>query len=129
VHRWVEHTAELELEVVAAREEDVFVEALRALSELLGDGDAEPAQRRVSVRASDRAALLADWLEELVFLAETEGLVPLHAADVRLGPDRLEAVVHARRGRPRSYVKAVTYHGLVFEPDGEGWRARVVLDV
>ena len=36
-YRWVEHTAELEMEIEAPTEEGVFVDALHALAELLGD--------------------------------------------------------------------------------------------
>lgn len=77
----MDHTAELELEVQAPTEQAVFVEATAALGELLAEDpddarDAPPARREVSAQASDRPALLAAWLEELVFLAETEGLQP-----------------------------------------------------
>jgi len=36
--RWVEHTGELEIEIEAATGEGVFVDALRALAELLDAG-------------------------------------------------------------------------------------------
>src|SRR5512139_283001 len=82
VYRWVDHTAELELRVDADSEAGVFRAALDALGELLGDdedGDHEPVSREVAVEAPDRPALLAAWLEELVYLAESEGLVPERA--------------------------------------------------
>jgi hypothetical protein len=37
-HHWLEHTAELELQLDAASETGVFREALEALGELIGDG-------------------------------------------------------------------------------------------
>ena len=131
MHRWVDHTAELELELGARDEEGVFVEALGAVAELLSDDEpsGDPVEREVIVDSADRAALLADWIAELLFLAETEALVPVRAAALRLDGNGLRARVEARRGAVRPYVKAVTYHGLVFEPAENGWRARVVLDV
>jgi SHS2 domain-containing protein len=72
--------------------------------------------------------LLADWIEELAFLAETSGLYPRDAAlDVRDG--RLEATVRGTTGDPPHVVKAVTYHRLALEPRDDGWHATVVLDV
>jgi SHS2 domain-containing protein len=129
MHRWIEHTADLELELEAGSEEEVLTEGLRAVAGLLGEAEGPLLEREVVVEAADRATLLADWLEELLFLAESEGLVPVDAHQLRIEGARLDAKVLARRGRPRPYVKAVTYHGLRFERDGEGWRARVVLDV
>ena len=79
MYRWIDHTSELELHVEAASDRAVLEEATDALAELLrrgDDGRGEPATREVVVEADDRAALLAAWLEELVFLAETEAAIP-----------------------------------------------------
>src|ERR671934_2881521 len=105
MYRWIDHTSELELHIEAPSEEAVFEDAARALAELLGgDGrdldSAESVSREVTVEADDRAALLAAWLEELVFLAETEGVVP---GRVELEPPegtRVRARVEGRRGDP-----------------------------
>jgi SHS2 domain-containing protein len=139
---WVEHTAEVELHISAGGEAAVFEDALDALRELIGgeeahgvDGEAASAtrgslSRKVEVAASDRAALLAAWLDELVFLAETEDLVADSLEHIELGDAKLVATVRAHRGRPRHLVKRVTYHDLRFDRlAGEVCEARVVLDV
>jgi len=129
-YRWVDHTAEVELKIEAATEVGVFEEALRALSELVGEGASrERVSFEVAVRAPDRATLLAHWLDELVYRAETEGLVPEGLERLRLTGDGLSAMVRGHRGEPRHLVKGVTYHRLGFDAaDGE-FRATVVLDV
>jgi SHS2 domain-containing protein len=130
VYRWVDHTAELELEIEAASAEDVIAEAAAALRELLGGGRGAPAgTRAVEVEAGDRAALLAAFLEELVYLAESEAVLPADVDAIELGERRLRADVELERGAPPHLVKAVTYHRLAFEPDGTGYRATAVLDV
>ena len=129
VHRWIDHTSELEVELRAPTPEAVFGEAAAALAELLG-ADGEPAgARTVEVEAGDRAALLAAFLEELVFLAESEGLVPKGITDVRLTDTSARAEVELHRGDPPHLVKAVTYHRLAFERHEDGYRATAVLDV
>jgi SHS2 domain-containing protein len=130
----VEHTGELEVEIEAPTERGVFEHGFDAMRELLtgeSGGEGSPAQpRQVSITAPDRAALLAEWLAELAFIAESEGLVPERLASLELGEDdRLSAVVEARQGSPPHLVKAATYHRLSLERTGEGWRATVVLDV
>jgi SHS2 domain-containing protein len=130
VYRWVEHTGELELRVEAPTEEGVFAESLTALGELLGEETAgELVREELDLAAPDRASLLVDWLNELVFLAETKAFVPERAAILELREGGLRATVEGRRGTPSPLVKAVTYNHLDFSPRRGGWQARVVLDV
>ena len=136
MHRWVDHTAELELELEAASERGVFEEALAALGGLLAERaggeeetDTEPARHTVSASAPDRATLLAEWLSELVYLVETERFVPRRAERLDLGEDWLDAEVSGSRAAPPHLVKAVTYHRLAMKQQGGTWRAAVVLDV
>jgi SHS2 domain-containing protein len=137
VYRWLDHTAELELELEAASEQEVLSDALDALRELL-EGEATsfpeharaPLERRaVHATASDRPALLAAWLEELLFLSEAEGFIPLAVERLSLEDEALGAIVAGHVGEPRPLVKAVTYHRLQFEPSEHGYRGRVVFDV
>jgi SHS2 domain-containing protein len=131
VYAWHDHTSEVELVIEAQGEAAVYGEALAGLAELLGEpGDAAPSERRIEVTARDRAALLADWLGELVALAEIESFVPQRIRTLELFPGGVNSVVEGAEGDPRPLVKAVTYHRLCFEPsEGGAWRARVVFDV
>ena len=129
---WAEHTGELELWLTAASAPEVFEDAVLAVAELLGDEDGEaatPEARLIAVEGGDHARLLASWLEELAFLAETDGFVPERAEQLALAPAGVSARVIGHRGAPPHLIKAVTLHRLAFAPEGDGWHARVVLDV
>jgi SHS2 domain-containing protein len=128
MYRFVEHTAELEVELEASSAAGVLEEALRALAELAGPAEGELVERRVDIAASDPPALLAAWLDELLFLTDAEHLVA-ESADVSVSGCRVTGVVRARRGEPRPLVKAITLHRLRFGPKDGVWRGRVVLDV
>ena len=134
-YRWVDHTAEVELEIEGASERAVLEEALRALAELLGVEPETPSgapasiQQEVTAEAPDRPTLLAAWIEELAFLAESEGFVATRIVDLDLDGGSLRATVDGVLDDPPPLVKAVTYHRLTFEPRGDGYVARVVLDV
>jgi SHS2 domain-containing protein len=129
MYRWVDHTGEVELAIEARSEREVFADALVALAELLGVRGEGSERRAVTATAADRPGLLAAWLEELAFLAESEGFEPTGLESLALAPGRLMATVSGRLGDPPPLIKAVTYHRLAFEPAGEGYRARVVIDV
>jgi SHS2 domain-containing protein len=125
----LDHTSELELRVRADSAEGVVADATAALAEVLGEAEGAPVTRELAVAARDAAGLLAAWLEEVVFLAEHEGLVPERARRLELAQGALHGEVVARPGRPAHLVKAVTYHRLALERDERGWWGRVVLDV
>jgi SHS2 domain-containing protein len=128
--RWVEHTAELELEIEARSRADVFAEALAAFAELVGDARGPPAAREVEVEADEDSMLLVEWLGELIYLSEAEGFVPERVASLQFGEGRLRARVEGHEGESRYLVKGVTLHRLELRrQDDGGWGARVVLDV
>src|SRR4051812_17958390 len=130
-YAWGEHVGELELHVEAATEPEVFSEAARAFGELLVADDDAPAGPSVAVEVGaegrDRAAQLADWLDELIFLAETEGFVPEAVEALELSGGALRARVRGRRAAPPHLVKAVTRHRLAVERAARGRRASMVL--
>lgn len=131
MYRWIEHTGELELLIEAPTEEAVFADALAAFAELIGDdGGPDSERREVTLEEDDRDLLLADWLNELGYLADAEQFVPTHLSELELEGGSLRATVNGHRGEPRPLVKAVSLHGLEYRSGLDtGWRARLVLDV
>ena len=129
MYEWRDHTAEIELHVRAPSEEAVFADAADAFGRYAElDRGGEPARHDLQLEARDRGALLVTLLEELIFLADTQGFVP-DRADVRIDGGRLAGVLEGRRTRIDPVVKAATYHRLRFERNGGAWTARVVFDV
>jgi SHS2 domain-containing protein len=136
VYRWVEHTGEVELQIDAASEEAVFADALAAFAELVGgdggDGGPDSERREVELEADDRGLLLADWLNELVYLTDAGQFVPerISELELELACGRLRAIIRGHCGDPRPLVKAASLHRLEYVREREGrWRARLVLDV
>jgi SHS2 domain-containing protein len=130
MYEWRSHTAEIELAIEAESEEQVFADALAAFAELVAlDDSGTPARHDVALEAADRASLLVEWLQELIFLADSESFVAERAEDLRLEDTSIEATLVGRRTPFEPLVKAATYHGLRFARDGNKWYARVVLDV
>ena len=118
MYQWIEHTAELG---AAARPEP------RRRRRALRTRREPP--RTIAIEAADAETLLADWLSELAFLAETQDFVPDDVRELEVAERSLRAVVRGHVGRPAPLVKAVTYHGLELREEAGGVRARIVLDV
>ena len=129
MYEWHDHTAEIELHVRARSEEGVFADAVDAFGRYVElDGNGESARHAFELEAPDRGALLVALLEELIFLADTEGFVP-DRADVHVDDNRLTGALEGRRTRIDPIMKAATFHGLQFERSDGVWSARVVFDV
>ncbi len=131
MYRWLDHTSERELWIEDESPKAVLGEAAIALGDLLREHRrGEPVSHEVKIGAADLPTLLVEWLEELVYLAESDGFVPERVVAMDLADGAVEAVVAGQRAEPQTLVKGVTYHRLEFERDGESaWHARVVLDV
>jgi len=86
--------------------------------------------RRIEVDASDREALLVDWLNELVFLSEVQKVV-FQQFRIELPSERrlVASLCGVKVDRLRNPVKAATYHGLAISERPDGFVATVVLDV
>lgn len=131
----LEHTADVGLRARAATAEEVFEALGEGLATLQGawfpDGGAE---RSVRVEASDREALLVAWLDELLYVQESEDAVFTGLSVDRVEPTSLAARVWLSPRGDREMegvgVKAATYHRLRVdrELDG-GWVGQVYLDV
>ncbi len=128
-YRWVDHTAELELEIDAPTPEAVFEEALAAFGELVRRNGGEHCEVDVWLESAERPTLLADWLDYFVLLVDTAGFVPERVTELQLGETSLKAKVQGVTGNAAPLVKAVTYHDLELKEDADGWHARLVLDV
>lgn len=140
--RWLDHIADVGMEIEAEDLEALFLAALDGLTAvMLSDPPTtSDGAREIRLTALSVEALLVEWLEEWIFLIQTERRVPVSVeleltpgsengarwkllatvADAALDPDR-----HGWRGE----VKGATYHGLDVRSTAAGWQAQIVLDV
>ena len=132
-HELRQHTSEIELHIRAGSLGDLLAEAGRALGEVQvtsADCVLGGPVRPIRVLSSDRAALLVDWLNELIFLADIDRWVAMDfsidlATDIEV---RARASGVTLEWAP-SRVKAATFHGLRVEDVPSGLEADLILDV
>lgn len=135
-YRLTPHTADIGAEIEAETLEGLFADAATALADLLVEsGEIRPVESRsVRVAAEGLPELLVEWLSELIFRLDTEGLVFRTFEFARLEAEGLEATVRGEpldpdRHAPGREVKAVTWHDLQVERTGGGWKARLLFDL
>ncbi len=130
----IDHTADVGLRAYGATREATLEQATVALATIIGAWDPRPGGRteRVACEARDDAALLAEWLEEVLYVLEVNDAV-LSGVQVDSVTTAVDGVVSLVPRGDRTlegiHVKAITYHQLQFtETDGR-WRAQVFVDV
>ncbi|HSR31319.1 MAG TPA: bifunctional riboflavin kinase/FAD synthetase [Anaerolineae bacterium] len=76
-YREVDHTADRALQVWGKELPDLFIGAARGMYNLMAElnGLVATHWRTIELKAWDRETLLVDWLNELLFLTEMEGLL------------------------------------------------------
>ncbi len=130
-YREREHTADWALEVWAPDLAGLLEQAARGMYALAGArlADEERQVRRLELHAADAESLLVNFLGELLYLGEAEGL-GFEGYVLRLEGFHLQAELSGRRlaGLAKE-IKAVTYHNLAVRQTESGLETCIVFDV
>ncbi len=129
----LDHTADAGIRSYGATLEELFENTAAGMFSLIVDLETLKPRGEVEVRvkAEDLETLMVNWLQELLFLHETQRLV-FCEFDVAIerfdltGRARGEAI-DKRRHDLKLAVKAVTYHRLKVDP--EKGVAEVIFDI
>jgi SHS2 domain-containing protein len=136
----LDHTADVGFELRDPTLEGLFEEARRGLLMVVFERPPEEGRddREIELSAPDLETLLVRWLNELTYLVQDAGFVPV-AANIRIRrrdgtTPSLEARLSGVPLKLEEYgwqgeIKSATFHGLDVANDDEGWHARVILDV
>ena len=131
-----DHTADVGLIARGATLAEAFANAARGMFALMVDIErvTEREERRVEVAADDAEGLLVNWLAELLYISEVDGLVFRRfdieeAGETRLAARAFGEALDLERHNPQLMIKAVTRHMLEVAHEDTGWRVRVVLDI
>lgn len=131
-YREIEHTADWELEVWAPNFSTLLEQAARGMYTLAGT-HLQPGPRlikQLSLKSLDAESLLVDFLDELLWLGEDEGLAFEQFKISIQNNSSLDAVlVGALIAQQTKEIKAVTYHNLRIIKSLRGLEVRIVFDV
>ena len=132
---FIDHTADAGIRVVAPTLEDLFETAGLAFTELVTSVDSVDCrvERRFKLREDDIETLLVSWLQELLYLLDTEDLVfgrfqvKIHGLSLKATAwgDVFDPNIHTMK----TEIKAVTYHQLEVAKRDQGWQAQVIFDI
>ncbi len=131
----IEHTADAGIRAYGDDISEAFANAARGLFSLITElDDIEEAEYRdIEITAPDQESLLVQWLNELIYLFDTENIICKRFEIIHLNRTRLKARVYGEkadrsRHELKTGVKAATYHMLNID-ENNGWKVEVLFDI
>jgi SHS2 domain-containing protein len=131
----ISHTADVKIRVRAPTLEALFSETFKALMQVMygATRNGGGIRREIRIESPDNESLLADFLSEVLFLSEVEGLVFL-SARISINGSRLTAELTGEPFDPvrhsgGSEVKGISYSGLSITHDANGYMLDIIFDV
>lgn len=128
----IEHTADTALFVWGPDLPAIFIEAAKGINLLMGmQIDQERRDNfSISLTADEAETLLVNFLEEIIFLGEHEG-VGFDEFTVKIDGEyclaaELQGAAITQKAKE---IKAVTFHNLDIKPTDSGYEVTIVFDV
>lgn len=128
------HTADVKIRARAPTLEALFSDAFDALMLVMYGKDRKGGtKRQLAVTAADKEGLLADFLSEVLFISEVDGLV-FARTDIRISGSTLHAVLDGEvfdrdRHSGGCEVKGISYSGMSITHDTNGYMLDIIFDV
>jgi len=133
---FLEHTADVGIIAYGPSLEEAFANAAYAMFTLVADLDGVRDQvcREIEVQAEDRESLVVSWLNELLYLLDTEGIIFKKFDVTALAESSLKAkacgeILDLERHSIRGGVKAATYYMLRIARDNNRYSVQVIFDI
>jgi len=131
----IDHTADVGVIAYGADMSQAFVNAARALFSLIAELDSvdELLEREIELTARDRESLLVAWLNELIYIFDSENIIFKRFDITKLSNTRLKArsygeKVDSSKHKLKIGVKAATYHMLEVSKN-DGYKVQVLFDI
>jgi SHS2 domain-containing protein len=131
----LDHTADIGVIAYGADLRQAFANAARGLFSLIAELDdvEEALYRDIELTAPDKESLLVEWLNELVYHFDTEGIIFKRFDVIKLDDTHLKARGYGEKADSSKHtlkreVKAATYHMLEVDKN-DGCRVQVLFDI
>lgn len=130
--RFLEHTADIKFQAFGKSIEEVFENSALAMFNTMYEGKIKKKiKKKISVEGKDNENLLYNFLEELLFLLDSEEFFTSETK-VKIEDKILKAEILGDKAENYEMdvdVKAVTYNEMFIKKIKDKWIGQVVLDV
>jgi SHS2 domain-containing protein len=134
-YKYLPHTADAKFVAYGNNIDEVFENCAIAMFNILGKtSDVKLIKKfEIELKAKNYERLLYDFLEELLFLLETENLFLSNVKNLRIDKNfSLTCTIEGdniQNYETNSDIKAITYSDMDIKETSEGYEATVVVDI
>jgi len=134
MHKFLPHTADVQFIVSSKTLEKLFSEAALAMKETICDSEVSgKINKKIKVKGHDLMDLLHNFLEEILFIMDTENLIFSNVKTIKFENEK-QIIAEIGFDESKKYeiyleIKAVTYSEMYVEKKKNLWEAKVTLDV
>lgn len=138
-YKFLEHTADIGIEVKAQSLKHAFVEAIKGLIDLIFQTSfneivSENSFDILEISSNDLESLFVDTLNEILYLIDTKKIIPLKPEIIEMSNTFVKLKYQPfnfdlEKTPMHLYVKAVTFHQLEILQSNEATTIRFYLDI
>lgn len=127
----LEHKADLKIRAFGKDKKELFLNMMLGMfySQKPKVRENSNIKREIRINSLDLSALLVDFLNEILYLSQTNKEVYLEIIFKRFNDNRLEAALLGQNAEGfGEEIKAATFHNLEIKQN-KNWRATVLFDI
>ncbi len=138
-YEFLEHTADVKIRAYGKTLGEAFKNAAIATTAVMTDIKQvkETEEKKIRITANDRESLLYDFLQEMLYLLDTEGYLAksvkrIKIQETKTGYELTATLIgdHAQHGYDvHTYIKAVTYNEMEINENEKGVIIQLVHDI
>ena len=129
---FLEHMADIQFAAFGLTLDEVFSNCVLAVASYVNGGKTIHSSKGkvVEVQGQDKESLLCNFLDEILYLMDSEHFVTSRA-EITLRGNNLKAELYGddTKNYTLSHIKAATYAEMEIKKNENGWVAQVVMDV
>jgi len=133
-YKFLPHTADVKFQAFGKTEEEVFENAALALKEVMIKKIKiqSKIKKKIEIGGKDKESLLYNFLEEFLFLLDSENFLLVEINKIKIKDNKLEMEILGDKASNYKFsndVKAITYNEMFVKKEKGRFICQVVVDV
>ncbi len=133
-YEFIDHTADAEFIAYGNTLEEAFINSVKAMFSIITDTEQirTKIKKRIKLKQKNQIRLIYEFLEELLFLLDTEGLIPSNDINLKINNNTLNAEIgfdNYKKYKVNGNIKSVTFNNLEIKKNNNKFQIRVVIDL
>jgi SHS2 domain-containing protein len=133
-YKYIDHTADLGIEVYGKTLEELFINIGKAIFETQISGKVEEiTERKIKLKSESLEDLFIDWCRELLYNFTVNEFIPktykLSVSNFSLKAHLFGQNFNNKKHKVRLEIKNPTYHNLQIKKTKQGYQATIIFDV